>query len=104
MHLMRDYPGRFIAMTSVALCVSLGGAAANFLAPKYLQEVQDWTPATIMVLYVLGGAFGIVGATIAGSLSDRLGRKRMTIALGLMVVALAMTLHKFLLNHYFILS
>lgn len=93
LHLMRDYPGRFVAMSSVAMCVGLGGAAANFFAPKYLQEVQGWDPGTIMVLYVVGGAFGIFGATVAGSASDRLGRKRMTIALSLGVVALAMTFY-----------
>ena len=35
------------------------------------------------------GAFGIVGATVAGSLSDRVGRKQTAIGLGLLVTALA---------------
>jgi MFS family permease len=93
LHLMRDYPGRFVAMMSVALCLTLGGGAANFFAPKYLQDVHNWAPGEIMVLYVTGGAIGILGATVAGSLSDRLGRKRIAIVLGLGVVSLAMTFY-----------
>jgi MFS family permease len=89
-HLLRDYPGRFAAMSGVVLCASLGGAAANLFGPKYLQQAHAWAPSKVMVLYIVGGAFGIAGATVAGALSDRVGRRRMAIALGLLVPALAL--------------
>ncbi|MBW2295277.1 MAG: MFS transporter [Deltaproteobacteria bacterium] len=93
LHLIRDYPGRFVSMSSVLGCLTVGGAAASFLAPKYLQEAHGWAPNQIMLLYVFGGAFGIIGATVAGSLSDRLGRKRMAIGLGLLVTCLAIAFY-----------
>ncbi len=93
LHLIRDYPGRFVAMSSVIASLTVGGAAASFLAPKYLQEAHGWAPNQLMLLYVFGGAFGIVGATVAGSLSDRLGRKRMAIGLGLLVTCLAISFY-----------
>jgi putative MFS transporter len=38
LHLARDYPGRFAVVSAAILIGAIGGAAADFLAPKYLQQ------------------------------------------------------------------
>jgi putative MFS transporter len=86
--LARDYPGRFAATTAIAVVYSLGIAAADLLGPKYLQQAHGWSAGQVSLLYVSGGAIAICGAPIAGALSDRFGRFRMTIAAGVSVFAL----------------
>ena len=87
--LVRDYPGRFAGICVVILLFAMGGAAADFLGPKYLQDAHGWTPSNVAFVYVIGGAFGIVGATFAGWLGDRRGRRPVTVLFGLAVIALA---------------
>jgi MHS family proline/betaine transporter-like MFS transporter len=55
---------------------------------KYLQQQHGWSPAQVSVLYVSGGAIAILGAPIAGALSDRIGRRRLTAAAGVLLVGL----------------
>lgn len=61
---------------------------ATFFAPKYLQDVQGWTPAEVSTMTILGGAIAIIGNPLAGWLSDRFGRRPVTtIFTGLFAVA-----------------
>jgi MFS family permease len=92
-HLARDYPGRFAVVSSAILIGSIGGAAADFLAPKYLQQEHGWAPGEIAVLYIGGGALGIFGAALAGRWSDRLGRKPVAVTLGLAVSLLSLVFY-----------
>lgn len=78
-HLLRMYPGRMAALSSVVFVLAVTEAAAGFFGPKYLQEVYGWTPSRVGLLTVFGGAFAIVGNTFAGWLSDRIGRKYVTV-------------------------
>jgi MFS family permease len=89
--LVRAYPGRFAAIGAVVFLFALGGSAADFLGPKYLQDQHGWKPSQVAVLYILGGMLGLVGATFAGRLSDRIGRKTVTIAscVGVSVLAIS---------------
>lgn len=91
--LARAYPGRFAAVAAVAFVFSAGGAAADFMGPKYLQDAHGWTPARVAVLYVLGGALAIAGSAYAGRLSDRVGRRPVTIAFGVAVLSLAIAFY-----------
>ncbi len=77
--LIRMYPGRLVAVVAVVFLLELAETPAGFFGPKYLQEVHGWTPATIGLLTLGGGALGIVGNTAAGRWSDRGGRRRVTI-------------------------
>ena len=91
--LARAYPARFAAVAAVAFVFSAGGAAADFMGPKYLQQAHGWSPAQVAVLYVLGGGLAIAGSAYAGRLSDRVGRRPVTIGFGLAVLTLAVTFY-----------
>lgn len=66
-------------------CTAFGAAMgpASFFAPKYLQDVHHWTPASVAMLTFFGGALAIVGNPLAGWLSDRHGRRSMASVFGL---------------------
>ena len=71
------YPGRLMMMLSIAFLGSMGGNAAGFLFPKFLQDAHHWSPANVSSLFLFGGALGIMGSIVAGRLSDRYGRRVM---------------------------
>jgi len=64
-------------MLSIAFLSSMGGNAAGFLFPKFLQEAHHWSPGNVSSLVFFGGAFGIIGSIVAGRMSDRYGRRVM---------------------------
>jgi MFS transporter, putative metabolite:H+ symporter len=71
------YPRRLLMMISVSFLGSMGGNAAGFLFPKFLQEAHHWSPGNVSSLFFFGGALGVIGSIIAGRLSDRYGRRVM---------------------------
>src|SRR5271168_1140244 len=71
------YPGRLMMMLAIAFLGSMGGNAAGFLFPKFLQEAHRWSPGQVSLLVVIGGALGIMGSIFSGRLSDRYGRRVM---------------------------
>ncbi len=79
LRLIRMYPRRMVMLSAVVFVLAVTEAAAGFFGPKYLQEVHGWTPSGVGLLTVLGGAFAVVGNTFAGWLSDRVGRKYVTV-------------------------
>jgi putative MFS transporter len=91
--LVRAYPARFAAVAAVTFVFAGGGAAADFLGPKYLLEGHGWDPGQVALLYVLGGALAIVGSPFAGRLSDRVGRKPVTVVFGLTVIGFAVAFY-----------
>ena len=78
-NLMRMYPGRLLAIATVLFVVAIAEAAAGFFGPKYLQDVHGWTPRAVGLMTFGAGSFAILGNTFAGWLSDRIGRKRVTV-------------------------
>ncbi len=64
-------------MLSIAFLGSMGGNAAGFLFPKFLQEAHHWSPGNVSSLFLFGGALGIMGSIFSGRLSDRYGRRVM---------------------------
>ena len=75
--LYNAYPRRIIMMLSIAFLNSMGGNAAGFLFPKFLQEAHHWSPGNVASLVLFGGALGILGSIVAGRMSDRYGRRVM---------------------------
>ena len=71
------YPRRLVMMLSIAFFGSMGGNAAGFLFPKFLQETHHWSPGNVSSLFLFGGALGILGSIVAGRMSDRYGRRVM---------------------------
>ncbi len=78
-NLLRMYPGRMALVCVVVFVIAMTEASAVFFGPKYLQDVHGWTPQAVGLLTVFGGALAVVGNTFAGWLSDRIGRKRITL-------------------------
>ncbi len=70
---------RTLGFFGVVFGFALAGSAAGFFAPKYLQDVHGWSPANVAILNFFGGALAIIGNPLAGWLSDRFGRKPITI-------------------------
>jgi MFS family permease len=85
--------GRFRAVAAAVLCLALAGAAPTFFAPKFLQEVQGWTPAGVAALTVIGGGLAVVANPLAGRWSDRLGRKPVAASFIAGYVALSITFY-----------
>lgn len=75
--LFRAYPGRLVMLLSVTFLGSMGGNAAGFFFPLFLQNAHGYSPGDVTKLYFLGGGIGILGNIIIGRLSDRLGRRNM---------------------------
>ena len=75
--LYTTYPRRLVMMLSIAFFGSMGGNAAGFLFPKFLQETHHWSPGNVSSLFLFGGALGILGSIVAGRMSDRYGRRAM---------------------------
>lgn len=78
--LLRAYPGRLALVGTLVALGGAGGAAADFLGPKYLQQELGWAPVDLSVLYLAGGLLGILGPITAGRLSDGGGRRPAAIA------------------------
>lgn len=77
--LFSRHPRRTAGLFIAAFGLALAGSTAGFFAPKYLQDVHEWTPAGVAMLNLFGGMFAIVANPLAGWMSDRLGRKPITI-------------------------
>lgn len=76
--LLTVYPGRFAAVATAILLFNLGGDAALFYDPTYLQLQHGWQPWQIALLNLGAGFMALLGSTLAGQVSDRTGRKRAT--------------------------
>jgi MFS family permease len=81
--LLRTRPGRMASLAAVVLVLGLATSTGAFFAPKFLQDVHGWSPAAVASLNFLGGALAIVGNPLAGWLSDRHGRRPITVLFSL---------------------
>jgi len=75
----KTYPARAATVFTVWFLYTMGAAPAGVFVPKYLQEIHRWSPGQVSSLYVFGGAIGILGSVVAGRVSDRFGRYRMSV-------------------------
>jgi putative MFS transporter len=77
----RQHPGRLLAVLVAAGAFGFAVAPATFLAQKYLQETYHYHPWQVSALLIPGGLAGLALAIAAGRLSDRIGRRPMTMAM-----------------------
>jgi AAHS family benzoate transporter-like MFS transporter len=73
--LARQNTARLAALAAAVAVLSISLSPAMFLAPKYLQDVHNWTPQSVGLLTFFAGAFAVVANPLAGWLSDRHGRR-----------------------------
>jgi MFS family permease len=79
--LTRQYPGRIAAILMAVAAFGFGISAATVLSSKYLQTTHGYTPGQITMLFIPGGLIGLALTILTGKLSDRIGRKPVTIAI-----------------------
>jgi putative MFS transporter len=78
--LVRQYPGRIAAILVAVAAFGFGISSATVLSSKYLQTAQGYTPGQVTMLFIPGGLIGLALTILTGRLSDRIGRKPVTIA------------------------
>jgi putative MFS transporter len=78
--LARQYPGRLAAILIAVGAFGFGASSASVLSAKYLQTAHGFTPGQITLLFIPGGLIGLALTILTGRLSDRLGRKPVTLA------------------------
>src|SRR5262245_1073101 len=85
--LVRRHTRRIAMLAFAVFAMDIVMGPALFFAPKYLQDVHGWTPGHVAVLTLVGGFVGIIGNTVAGWLSDRRGRRPVTVFFAVLVLA-----------------
>lgn len=84
------YPGRLVALLTVAFAIDFASSAAVGFMAKTLQEVHGYAPSGVTRLYLIGGALAVAGNQAAGVWSDRIGRRPLlTVLLAVMGLAYA---------------
>lgn len=76
LQLLQRYPGRLLTVGGIILLFNLGGDAALFYDPAYLQQQHGWEPWHISLLNLGAGFMAVLGSMTAGRMSDQIGRKR----------------------------
>lgn len=74
--LVRLYPGRMLALLATVVPFAFFAGAAMSFVSKTLQDVHGWTPPGITALFLTAGVLVFAANVTAGSLADRLGRRR----------------------------
>lgn len=80
------------AVAVAAICAGyLGTTLYTLYLPTWLERARGMTPGEVAILFAVGGVATALTGPPAGRLSDRIGRKRLTVAasLGLAAVVLA---------------
>jgi putative MFS transporter len=79
--LAREYPGRLAAILVAVAAFGFAVTPPVALTSKYLQSVLHFTPGQVTLLFVPGGLIGLGLNILTGRLSDRIGRKKVAIAM-----------------------
>jgi putative MFS transporter len=85
--LVRRHPSRIAMLAFAVIAVEIAMGPATFFAPKYLQDALGWTPGQVALMNFAGGFIAIIGNPVAGWLSDRRGRRPVTVAFTAGVIA-----------------
>lgn len=78
--LARMYPGRMAALAAAIVPFEFVIMTATAFMAKHMQEDHGYAPFAVTAVFIFGGALAILGNVVAGSLSDRFGRRRVLAA------------------------
>jgi MFS family permease len=73
--LARTHPRRALALALVGCLFAIGEASVFQFVGYFTLTVHHWTPGEFSLMFILGGAVGIIGNIISGRLGDRIGRR-----------------------------
>lgn len=73
--LARTYPGRALGVAAAGGLMAVGESAVFQFTGYFTLTVHQWSPAQFSMMFILGGAVGIIGNVVAGRLGDRIGRR-----------------------------
>jgi MFS family permease len=74
--LARTHPSRALGLAIVGLLFSVGEASVFQFTGYFTQTVHGWSPGEFSLMFIVGGAVGIIGNVAAGRLGDHIGRRR----------------------------
>ena len=90
--LITNYPGRMALLAAIAMPYAFGMASSVVFLSKHLQSTHGWLPGQVSVLVIAAGAIAMLGNIVAGTLSDRIGRR---IVLAAMIAASTLSFASF---------
>jgi putative MFS transporter len=73
--LARAYPGRALGIAAAGGLMAVGESAVFQFTGYYTLTVHQWSPGQFSLMFIVGGAVGIIGNVVAGRLGDRVGRR-----------------------------
>jgi MFS family permease len=73
--LARTHPARAAGLGIVAGLFAIGESSVFQFTGYFTLTVHGWTPGQFSLMFILGGAVGIIGNVVAGRLGDRIGRR-----------------------------
>jgi len=73
--LARTYPSRALAITVMGTLAAASHAAVFMFTSFFVQTLHGWQPWQYSLMFIVAGAFGIVGNVVAGRLGDAIGRR-----------------------------
>jgi putative MFS transporter len=77
--LVKVYPRRFAAISSVRFLNAFATQAPGLFLPKYLQEEHGWDPGRFAIVGAVIGFGALCAMPLVGRLGDRMGRKPVSI-------------------------
>ena len=83
--LVTQHRARLLALIGVVLPVSVIGEPGSVFVSKHLQHGLGYTPAQVGLLVAACGVGAPLGNVVAGALSDRFGRRPVTILVSLLM-------------------
>jgi predicted MFS family arabinose efflux permease len=68
-------PAKLAALLFVSATYHVPISAALSLMSKFLQETHDYSRGQVSILFIVAGAFALIGNLVGGSLTDKIGRR-----------------------------
>jgi MFS family permease len=75
LRLARLYPGRALGIAAAGGLRAVGESAVFQFTAYFTLTVHHWSPAQFSLMFIVGGAVGIIGNVVAGRLGDWVGRR-----------------------------
>ena len=73
--MIRNNPGRSLAVAAMALVFATGSSPAFGLLSDFVQTTHGWQTSSYSMMALIAGAFGVLGNPAMGWAADRFGRR-----------------------------